>query len=125
MRGCGERAAEGKAELLLLIMRLEVHEGMLGGEGAVAHVIEIGSVKTVGSGFGNYIHNCAAGPSQISPVRVRGNAKLLHHFVGKLIGRPVAAASLSEKGVVVVTSVDQVAGLEATDTPESQIAIRS
>ena len=118
-------AAEGEAELLLLIVGLEVHEGMLGGERAVAHVIEIGSVKTVGPGFGDHIHHRAAGASQFGAVGIGGNAELLHHFVGKLIGRAVAAASLAEEGVVVVAAIDQVAGLEAANAAKSQIAVRA
>ncbi len=43
------RAAQGKAELLLLIVRFEIHEGMRGREGAVAHEVEIRSMKTVGT----------------------------------------------------------------------------
>jgi hypothetical protein len=40
-----DRAAQGKAELLLLIVRLEIHEGMRSRQRAVAQEIEIRSVQ--------------------------------------------------------------------------------
>ena len=43
------RAAQGKSKLLLLIMRLEIHEGMRGREGAVAQEVEIRSMQTIES----------------------------------------------------------------------------
>jgi hypothetical protein len=43
--------AQGETELLLLLMRLEVEEGMGGAERAVSNEIKIGSVELVGSDF--------------------------------------------------------------------------
>ena len=118
-------AAQGKAELLLLIVRLEIHEGMGCRQGAVPQEIEIRSVKTIGARLGDHIHHCASGTSQVGAVGIRGDAKLLYHFVGELIRRAIAAAGLSEKGVVVVAAVHQVAGLKAADAAKSKIAIRT
>jgi len=56
-------AAESETELLLLVVRLEVHEGMLGGEHAVAHVIETCAVGLIAARFGDYVdHSPPARP---------------------------------------------------------------
>src|SRR5678816_551785 len=118
-------AAQGKSELLLLIVRLEIHEGMLGRHGAVLEEIEIGSVQTIGTRFGDYVHHRTPGPPQVGAVSVRGDAELLHHFVGELIGRAIAAAGLPEKSVVVVAAVHQITGLVAADAAKGEVPIRT
>ena len=118
-------AAQGKSELLLLIVRLEIHERMLGRHGAVLKEIEIGSVQPIGTRFGDHVHHRTPGAPQVGAISVRGDAELLHHFVGELIGRAIAAAGLSEKGVVVVAAVHQIAGLVAADTAKGQVPIRT
>ena len=92
---------------------------------AVAEEVEIGSVQVIGTRFGDHVHHRAAGASQFGAVGVRGDAELLHHFVGELVGRAIAAAGLSEKGVVVVAAVDQIAGLVAANAAEGKIAVRA
>jgi hypothetical protein len=116
-------AAQGEAELLLLVVRFEIHERMLGGQSAVAQVVEIGSVKTVGAGFSHYVHHRTTGASQVSAVGIGGNAEFLNYLVGKLVGRAVAAAGLAKESIVVVAAIDKVAGLEASDAPEGQIVV--
>ena len=76
-------------------------------------------------GFGDDVHDRAAGTPQVGAVSIRGDAELLHYFVGELVWRAIAAAGLSEEGIVVVAAIDQVAGLEATNAAEGQIAIRA
>ena len=55
------RAAYCHAKLLLLVMRLEVHEGIAGRESAVSQVVEIGSMNLIRAGFRHHINDCAAG----------------------------------------------------------------
>ena len=55
------RAAERHAKLLLLVMRLEVHEGIAGAESAVSQVVKVGSMNLIGTGFCHHIDYCAAG----------------------------------------------------------------
>ena len=56
---------------------------------------------------------------------IRGDAEFLDDFVGKLIGRAISSAGLGEEGVVVVAAIDQVAGLEAANAAEGEIAVGS
>ncbi len=117
--------AQGKTELLLLIVRLEVHERMPGRHGAVLEEIEISSVQAVGARFRDHIHYRASGPSQVSAVGVRRDAELLHYFVGKLVGCAIATTGLPEKGIVIVTTVHQIAGLVSADTAKGEVAVRA
>ncbi len=55
------RAAYCHAKLLLLVMRLEVHEGIAGAESAVSQVVKVGSMNLIGTGFCHHIDYCAAG----------------------------------------------------------------
>jgi hypothetical protein len=82
-------------------------------------------MKVIGSGLGDYVYHRAAGTSQFCAIGIRGNAKLLHHFVGKLVGSAIAAASLSKEAIVVIGAVHQVTGLIPADSAKREIAIRS
>ena len=93
-------AAQGEAELLLLVVRFEIHERMLGGQSAVAQVVEIGSVKRVGAGFSHHVHHRTTGASQVSAVGVGGNAEFLNYLVGKLVGRAVAPRAWPKKALL-------------------------
>ena len=118
-----ERTAQGEAELLLLIVRFEVHERMFRSEGTVADEIEIGSVEAIGTRFGDHIHYGATSSAQLGAVGVGGDAELLHYFVGKLIGGTIAATGLPKKRIVVVATIDQIAGLESANPSEGEVAV--
>ena len=93
------------------------------GQGAVADKIEIGSVEAIGTRLSDHIHYGASGASQLSAVGVGGDAELLHYFVRKLIRRAIAAPGLPEKGVVVVSTIHQIAGLKTADAAKGEIAV--
>ncbi len=120
-----EWAADGRAKLVLLAGGLDVQEGVAGVEGAVAEVIESGAVKFVGAGFGDDVDHGAAGASGFGGDGIGRDAEFLDYFIRKLIRRAISAAGLGEEGVVVVSAVNQVAGLEAANAAECEVAIGS
>ena len=116
-------AADRASALLLAAVRLERHEGVGRAESAVADVIESGPVPVIGTGLGDNVDDGAAGASKFCAIGIRGDAKLLHDFVRKLIGSAIKPASLGIKGVVEVAAVDQEAVLESAQAAERKIAV--
>ena len=98
-----QRAAHSKPKLLLPILGFEIHKRMTGIEGTVTQKIEASAMNVIGSRLSDYVHHRAARASQFRAVGVGGNTKLLHHFVGKLVGSAIAATGLGEEAVVVIT----------------------
>src|SRR5207302_5630993 len=118
-----DRTAESEAELLLAVVRRAVEISVLRVKHAVAQEVEAGAMPVVRSGLGHHVHDCSPRPSQFRTIGVGRNAKLLHHFVRKLVGGAIAAASLPKKRVVVIPTVDEVAGLISADPAKRQVAI--
>ncbi len=113
-----------EAELLLLGVWLEIESWLGRSEGAVSNEIKIGSMQLVRSRFCHHVDHRASGSSQFRTVRIRRDAELLDDFFGELIRSAIAAASLREKRVVVVSPVDQITRLISANAAKSQIAIR-
>ena len=80
-------------------------------------------MKFVGAGLGDHVDHRAAGASGFGGNGIRRDAEFLDDFIGKLIGSAIASAGLGEEGVVVVGAIDQVAGLEAANAAEGEIAV--
>src|SRR5437868_11878243 len=118
-----DRPAQSEAELLLTVLRRAVKVRVLRVNLAVAQEVEVGAVPVVGTGLSYHVHHCTPSASQFRAIGIRRNAKLLHHFIRKLVGSAIATASLSKKRVVVVPTVDQVAGLVSTNPAKRQITI--
>src|SRR5690349_6489950 len=108
-----QRSTECSAKLSLLFFRLERHKRMTGIQRAIPQIPEAGSMKMIGTGFGNNIHHSSTGTSQLCPVSVRRNSELLHHFVGKLIWRAVSSTRLRKESVVIVRPVNQITRLNS------------
>jgi len=114
-----DRTAERASALLLAAVRFKVHKRIgSAAESAVANIIEPRAVPVVGAGFRDYINHSAPRASLFGPIGIRGDAKLLHHFVRELVGRAVQAARLGEESVVEVAAIDQEAVLEAAQPAE-------
>jgi hypothetical protein len=82
-------------------------------------------MELVRSRFCDHVDHRASGPSQFRTIGVRRDAELLDDFFGELVGSAIAAAGLGKESIVVVSPVDQIAGLISADAAKSQIAIRS
>src|SRR5581483_1303723 len=119
------RPSDGEPELLLAVAGLEVNKRMLRIQRTVAHEVKTGAVNGVGPRLGDYIDHRAARAAQLCAVGIRGDAKLLYHFITELIRRTVAAPRLCKETVVVISAVDQEAGLITAYTAECQIPARS
>ena len=80
-------------------------------------------MPVVGAGLGHDIHHRSAGASLFRSVGIGRHAKLLHHFVRKLIRSAIQPARLREERVVEVSAVHEEAVLESAKTPERKIAV--
>ena len=116
-------AANGGSALLLAAVGFERHHRIGRTESAVADVIQSAAVPVVGAGFGDDVDDCAASASQLGTGGIGGDAKLLHDFVGELVGGAIKAASLGEEGIVEVAAVDEEAVLESAKAAEGKIAV--
>jgi len=80
-------------------------------------------VPVIGSGLGDDIDDGPAGASVFGAEGVCGDAKLLHHFIGKLVRHAIKPAGLGEESIVEVAAIDEETVLESTQAAEGEITV--
>src|SRR5438105_12641337 len=113
------RAAERHAKLLLLVMRLEVHEGIAGRETAVSQVVEIGSMNLIRAGFCHHIDYCAAGAPYLCAIGIRGDSELLHNLIRELVRGTIPSTRLRKEGIIIIAAIDKIARLVAANAAKT------
>ena len=118
-----QRTADGASDLLLAVVRLEREKRIGRAEGTVAQIVKAGAVQVIGAGLGDDVDDGAARASLLGAVGIGGDAELLHHLGGELVGSAIASARLGEEGVVVVAAVDEERVLKSANATEREIAV--